>query len=79
MNRNERDDLAIYLGLQDFEVTLVEVEAARRQGRIEVLGLARRLSARRCHPRPVRAFSHAQHQRHRDDRVGDERREVGEL
>ena len=29
MNQNERDDLAIYLGLQDFEVTLLEVECRR--------------------------------------------------
>ena len=28
MNQNERDDLAIYLGLQDFEVKLVEVEGS---------------------------------------------------
>ena len=28
MSQNERDDLAIYLGLQDFEVALVEVEAS---------------------------------------------------
>jgi len=33
MNQNERDDLAIYLGLQEFEVALVEVEASRRRAR----------------------------------------------
>ena len=31
MNQNERDDLAIYLGLQDFEMTLVEIEFSRRR------------------------------------------------
>src|SRR5881396_165989 len=33
MNQDGRDDLAIYLGLQDFEVTRVEVERSRRRGR----------------------------------------------
>ena len=48
MNQNERDDLAIYLGLQDFEVALVEVEASRRRGRIKVISLARRSGSHRC-------------------------------
>ena len=42
MNQNERDDLAIYLGLQDFEVALVETEVSRRRGRIKVLYVGRR-------------------------------------
>ena len=48
MNQNERDDLAIYLGLQDFEVALVEVEASRRRGPIKVISLARRSGSHRC-------------------------------
>ena len=48
MNQNERDDLAIYLGLQDFEVKLVEVEGSRRRGQIKVLYLARRSGTYRC-------------------------------
>ena len=47
MNQNERDDLAIYLGLQEFEVRLVEVEASRRRGRIKVLSLARHSGSQR--------------------------------
>ena len=49
MNQDGRDDLAIYLGLQDFEVTRVEVERSRRRGRpIKVIYLARRSGAHRC-------------------------------
>ena len=48
MNQNERDDLAIYLGLQEFEVALMELEDTRRRGRIRVLGLARRSGKHRC-------------------------------
>ena len=64
MNQNGRDDLAIYLGLQDFEVTfrsdfevtskgrfevtLVEVETSRRRGRIKVVSVARRSGTHRC-------------------------------
>ena len=48
MNQNERDDLAIYLGLQEFEVTLVEVEASRRRGPIKVISLARQSGSHRC-------------------------------
>ena len=48
MNQNERDDLAIYLGLQEFEVQLVEVEPSSRRGRLKVLSLARRSGLHRC-------------------------------
>ena len=42
MNQNERDDLAIYLGLQEFGVALVEVEPWRRRGTVKVLYVRRR-------------------------------------
>jgi transposase len=48
MNQNERDDLAIYLGLQDFEVAVVETEASRRRGPIKVVSLTRRSGSHRC-------------------------------
>src|SRR2546422_10640027 len=48
MNQNERDDLAIYLGLQDFEVQLVEGEQSRRRGRIKVLYVRRESGTHRC-------------------------------
>ena len=48
MNQERRDDLAIYLGLQDFGVALVEIEASRRRGRIKVLSLARHCGVHRC-------------------------------
>ena len=49
MNQNERDDLAVYLGLQDFEVTLVEVEFSHRRGRqIKVVHVQRRSGIHRC-------------------------------
>jgi transposase len=48
MNQNEWDDLATYLGLQEFEVTLVEVEASRRRGRIKVVHVSRCSGAHRC-------------------------------
>ena len=48
MNQNERDDLAIYLRLQDFEVKLVEVEKDSRRGPIKVLSVARRSGTHRC-------------------------------
>jgi hypothetical protein len=45
MNQDERDDPAIYLGLQDFEVKLQEVEGSRRRGPIKVLSLAAKRNA----------------------------------
>ena len=48
MNQNERDDLAIYLGLQEFDVALMELEDSRRRGRIKVLNLVRRGGKHRC-------------------------------
>ena len=48
MNRNERDDLAIYLGLQEFEVQMVEVESSARRGRIKVLSVARHSGFHHC-------------------------------
>src|SRR5437773_10370024 len=75
MNQNERDDLANYLGLQDFEVKLVEVECSRRRGRIKVLYLARRSGTHRC-PECGREhreglFEEAEPIRVRDSSIGD--------
>src|SRR5437762_6447351 len=75
MNQNERDDLANYLGLQDFEVKLVEVESSRRRGRIKVLYLARRSGTHRC-PECGREhaeglFEEAEAIRLRDSSIGD--------
>ncbi len=75
MNQNERDDLAIYLGLQEFEVALVEVEASRRRGRIKVLSLRRRSGSHRC-PECGRdhaegLFEEAEATRFRDCSIGD--------
>ena len=75
MNQNEQDDLAIYLGLQEFDVTLVEVEASRRRGRIKVVSLARRCGSHRC-PDCGREhrdglFEEAEPIRFRDCSVGD--------
>lgn len=75
MNQNERDDLAIYLGLQDFEVTLMEVEVSRHRGRIKVLSLARRSGSHRCpqcgceHAEGL--FEEAEATRVRDCSIGD--------
>ena len=75
MNQNERDDLAIYLGLQDFEVTLVEVETSRRRGRIKVLSLARRDGSHRCpdcgREHAEGLFEEAEAVRFRDCSIGD--------
>ena len=75
MNQNERDDLAIYLGLQDFEVTMVETEASRRRGRIKVLSLARRSGSHRCpdcgRPHVEGLFEEAAAIRFRDCSIGD--------
>jgi transposase len=75
MNQNERDDLAIYLGLQEFEVTLMEVETSRRRGRIKVLSLARHSGSHRC-PECGREhaeglFEEAEAIRVRDASIGD--------
>jgi hypothetical protein len=75
MNQNERDDLAIYLGLQDFEVRLVEVEPSRRRGRIKVLSLARRTGTHRCpdcgREHAAGLFEEAEAIRMRDCSIGD--------
>src|SRR3989454_10542542 len=75
MNQNERDDLAIYLGLQEFEVTLVEVEASGRRGRIKVLSLARRSGTHRCpecgREHAAGRFEEAEAIRFRDCSIGD--------
>src|SRR5437867_55456 len=75
MNQNGRDDLAIYLGLQEFEVTLVEVETSRRRGRIKVISLARH-SGRHCCPECGQEhaeglFAEAEATRFRDCSIGD--------
>jgi transposase len=75
MNQNGRDDLAIYLGLQDFEVTLVEVEASPRRGRIKVISLARRSGSHRCpdcgQDHAAGLFEEAEAIRLRDCSIGD--------
>jgi len=75
MNQNERDDLAIYLGLQEFEVGLVEVEASRRRGRIKVLSLVRRSGSHRCpdcgREHAEGLFEEAETTRFRDCSIGD--------
>ena len=75
MNQNERDDLAIYLGLQEFDVALMELEDTRRRGRIRVLSLARRSGKHRC-PECGREhadalFEEAEAIRFRDCSLGD--------
>src|SRR2546422_11483182 len=75
MNQNERDDLAIYLGLQDFEVQLVEGEQSRRRGRIKVLYVRRESGTHRC-PEGGREdaeglFEEAEAIRFRDGSIGD--------
>jgi transposase len=75
MNQNERDDLAIYLGLQDHEVALVEVESSRRRGPIKVLSVARRRGSHRCsecgREHAVGLFEEAEAIRFRDSSIGD--------
>jgi transposase len=75
MNQNGRDDLAIYLGLQDFEVGLVEVEASPRRGRIKVISLARRSGSHRCpdcgQDHAAGLFEEAEAIRLRDCSIGD--------
>ena len=75
MNQNGRDDLAIYLGLQDFEVGLVEVEASRRRGRIKVLYVGRRSGTHRCpdcgREHAAGWFAEAEAIRFRDCSIGD--------
>ena len=75
MNRNERDDLAIYLGLQEFEVQMVEVETSPRRGRVKVLSLARHSGSHHC-PRCGRGhadglFQESEPVRFRDCSHGD--------
>ncbi len=75
MNQNGRDDLAIYLGLQDFEVTLVETEVSRRRGRIKVLYVGRRSGTHRCpdcgREHAAGWFEEAEAIRFRDCSIGD--------
>ena len=75
MNQNGRDDLAIYLGLQDFEVTLMEVERSRRRGRIKVLSLVRHSGPHRCpdcgREHAEGLFGMAESIRFRDSSIGD--------
>src|SRR3989449_5244822 len=75
MNQNERDDLAIYLGLQDFEVKLVEVEGSQRRGPIKVLYMARRSGTHRCsecgREHAEGLFEEAEATRVRDSSIGD--------
>src|SRR2546422_4137018 len=75
MNQNERDDLAIYLGLQDFEVKLVEVEGSQRRGPIKVLYMARRSGTHRCtecgREHAEGLFEEAESIRVRDSSIGD--------
>ena len=75
MNQNERDDLAIYLGLQDFEAALVEVEVSRRRGRVKVISLRRQSGSHHC-PECGRdhaegLFEEAESIRVRDCSIGD--------
>ena len=75
MNQNERDDLAIYLGLQEFDVAMVEVEASRRRGRIKVISLVRRSGSHRCpdcgRTHAEGLFAEAEAIRFRDCSIGD--------
>src|SRR2546426_9183438 len=75
MNQNERDDLAIYLGLQDFEVYRVEGEQSRRRGRIKVLYVRRESGTHRCpecgREDAVGLFEEAEAIRFRDSSIGD--------
>ena len=75
MNQNGRDDLAIYLGLQEFEVSLVEVEASRRRGPIRVISLERRSGPHRCpdcgQGHAAGLFEEAEATRVRDASIGD--------
>lgn len=75
MNQNGRDDLAIYLGLQEFEVALVEVETSRRRGRIKVLHVSRHSGTHRCpdcgRDHAEGLFEEAEAIRVRDCSIGD--------
>src|SRR5438034_9658279 len=75
MNQDRRDDLAIYLGLQDFEVTLVEVERSQRRGQVKVLSVARRSGTHRCpeceREHAVGWCAEAEAFRFRDSSIGD--------
>ena len=75
MNQDARDDLPSYLGLQDFEVTLVEVETAQRRGRIKVVSVARRSGTHRCpdcgREHAAGLFEEAEAIRLRDCSIGD--------
>ena len=75
MNRDGRDDLAIYLGLQEFEVRWVEIEASRRRGPIKVLSLARCSGTHRCpdcgREHAAGLFEEAEAVRFRDSSIGD--------
>jgi transposase len=75
MNQNERDDLAIYLGLQEFEVALVEVEASRHRGPIKVMSLARHSGSHRCpdcgREHAEGLYAEAEAIRFRDCSIGD--------
>src|SRR5207245_7862900 len=75
MNQNGRDDLAIYLGLQEFEVTLVEVETSRGRGRVKVVSGARRSGTHRCpgcgREHATGLFEEAEAIRLRDSSIGD--------
>jgi len=75
MNQNERDDLAIYLGLQEFEVRLVEIEVSQRRGRVKVLSVARQSGTHRCpecgREHAAGLFEEAEAIRFRDCSIGD--------
>src|SRR5438132_14032723 len=75
MNQDARDDLPSYLGLQDFEVTLVEVETSQRRGRIKVVSVARRSGTHRCpdcgREHAEGLFEEAEAIRLRDCSIGD--------
>lgn len=75
MNQNERDDLANYLGLQHFEVTLVETETLRRRGPVKVLQVSRCSGTHRCpdcgREHAEGLFEEAEAVRVRDCSIGD--------
>jgi len=75
MNQDQRDDLAIYLGLQDFEVACVELEATRPRPPIKVVSLTRCSGPHRCpdcgREHAAGLFEEAEPIRVRDCSIGD--------
>ena len=75
MNQEPGKDVAVYLGLQGFEVTAVEIERAGRQRPVKVVRVQRRSGPHRC-PQCGRAharglFAEVRSLRLRDCSIGD--------